>query len=136
MDVRFTAMLRTLRHRRLRTRLSLLAIAALLWSHMLFAFHVDCVSVAMADNVAATATQHDDCAGPKAGTDRVVCQVHCSQGDSSPDSVRAPLSVPALAPTIPVFVAPVSRHASVGAPPRADAAWHRPTLHPASILLI
>lgn len=133
------AMLKQLRYRRLRTRLSLLAITALLWSQMLLALHADCASLLMSRSAVAVSVEHEDCAEADSGPELVVCQSHCSQGEGSPDAPRAPLSVPALPPALGVGITAVLR---VAMPPTEDAsspaaaAWHRPTPHPASILLI
>jgi len=132
-------MLRKLRRHRLSTRLSLLAITALLWSQMLLAFHADCQSSAMTGAASAEASaEHADCTDRGDATDLAVCQLHCSQGDASSDNSRAP-SVPALPPVVPASVVTFLRLVTPGAiapAPRIAAAWHRPTPHPASILLI
>ena len=131
-------MLRMLRHHRLRARLSLLAISALLWSQMLLAFHADCQPTAMAGSPPMTTMEHADCTQAGDATDFAVCQSHCSQGDASSDTTRT-AAVPALAPALPVslvVVVHLRAHGSVApAPPRA-LAGHRPTPHPASVLLI
>lgn len=132
-------MLNRLRHRRLRTRLSLLAITALLWSQMLLALHADCASLMFPGSTVAVSVEHVDCVEADARLDLVVCQSHCSQGEGSPDAPRAPLSVPALPPAPGVGITAVLRvalHPAEGASSLVAAAWHRPTPHPASILLI
>jgi hypothetical protein len=132
-------MLKRLRRRRLRNRLSLLVIVALLWSQMVLAWHADCFSMSMPRMVAAAAAVHDHCARQNEHADRAACEAHCSQGDSSPATPLAVLSVPALPP---VSFALITVVLQLGggvldvAPARAAAAWHRPTHHPASLLLI
>lgn len=132
-------MLKRLRRRRLRTRLSLLAIVALLWSQMALAWHADCLAVPMPSMAAASSAVHDHCSDQVNQADRAVCEAHCNQGDSSPATPLASPSVPALPPE-PLAGIAVVLQLGDGAlevePARAIAAWHRPTHHPASILLI
>ena len=124
--------------RRLRTRISLLAMCALLWSQMLLALHADCLSPAMADVPGEVVTEHHDCADADDAADPVVCASHCSQGEASPDSPRVP-TVPPLA-----FVAimPVLNDVDLHPPspsslPGFVGSWrHRPTSHPTKVLLI
>jgi hypothetical protein len=126
------------RHQRLFSRISLLAITALLWSQMLLALHADCEWSAKASTQADTVAEHSDCTDQGDGTDLAVCKAHCNQGDASSDHSRAPL-VPFLGLVAPVSVDTVRRLAAQGtiAPsPRRQAGWHRPTQHPASVLLI
>lgn len=124
--------------RRLRTRISLIAICALLWSQMLLAFHADCLSPAMTGIPSAAVAEHHDCADADDAANSVVCASHCSQGEASPDSPRAP-SVPPLALVAIMPVADVVglRPPSPSTLPRhVGSGWHRPTLHPAKVLLI
>lgn len=126
--------------RRLRTRISLLAICALLWSQTLLALHADCLSPAMTGipSAAVAVADHHDCADADDAANSVVCTSHCSQGEASPDSPRAP-SVPPLAliammPMVDVMdlrlPSPSTQPGHVGS------GWHRPTPHPAKVLLI
>ena len=131
-------MLKCFRRRRLRNRLSLLAIVALLWSQMVLAWHADCFAVSMPQMVAVAAA-HEHCAEQGEQVDRAVCDAHCNQGDSSPATPLAALSVPALPPDPLARIAVVLQLGGGAleiAPARAAAAWHRPTHHPASVLLI
>lgn len=132
-------MLKCFRRRRLRNRLSLLAMVALLWSQMALAWHADCFAMSMPPMVAAAAAVHDHCAEQSDQSDRAVCDAHCNQGDSSPATPLAALSVPALPPD-PLARITVVLQLGGGVleiePARAAAAWHRPTHHPASVLLI
>lgn len=132
-------MLKHLRRRRLRNRLSLLVIVALLWSQTVLAWHADCFAMTMPPMVAAAAMVHDHCADQGDQADRTVCEAHCNQGDSSPAPPLAVLSVPALPPDSfarITFVLQLGGGVLEVAPARAAAAWHRPTPHPASLLLI
>lgn len=132
-------MLKALRHRRPRIHLSLLAIMVLLWSQMALALHADCFALLASPMVAATASGHDHCAESINASDRILCDAHCNQGSSSPDTSRTAFSVLALPPDLIKKLSSVMR-LTTGTPPsplgRADAAWHRPTSHPASVLLI
>lgn len=132
-------MLRPFRRRRLRTRLSLIAIMALLWSQMVLAWHTDCYVFSTAAVVAAASASHDHCAGMVDQSDHAVCEAHCNQTDGSPESLRAALSVPALPPDSLAKISVVLR-LERGRPEDQSAyagdAWHRPTSHPASVLLI
>lgn len=131
-------MLRMLRLHRIRARLSILAVTALLWSQMLLAFHADCASTAMPGSEAELAALHSDCMPSGNATDLTVCQWHCSQGDASSDTSRM-VSVPALGAVLPIPVITVLRLVGPHAPtasPQLNVTLHRPTPNPASILLI
>lgn len=139
--------MKRLRHSRLRARLSLLAMVALLWTQLAMASHPACtlasmvvsgshLGMAMADEPApapcheATAPDAELPAG---------CETHCSRSDLAPDASRA-LSVPALGP-LPAPPSLLTRVHSPLAPagtlpPGPLRSWHRPTAHPASLLLI
>ena len=125
------------RHRRLRARVSILAIVALLWSQFVLASHPAASMSLMALAEATAATEHG-CEHPKPADDVIICNAHCSQSDQSSDVGRVPY-VPALLPV------PAGAMASIltlgsnldshgGLPPSVS--WHRPTSHPASLLLI
>jgi hypothetical protein len=132
------------RRQRLRTTLSLLAIVALLWSQMLLASHPACTLASMAmDSTHAAQADH---AGSKAAPchsssmadSSPVCDSHCSRGDLSPDVSRV-LAVPALGllPAIPVVcVQHLPQSPDAAQTPGPLGSWHRPTPHPASLLLI
>lgn len=127
------------RHRRLRTRVSILAIVALLWSQVLLAGHPVCSLAAMAlVEITVPVMAGRDCHHPEPSSEATVCNTHCSQGEQSSEVGRVP-PVPALAPQAVVAVASVvvledDRAAHVEWPPPLS--WHRPTSHPASLLLI
>ncbi|QOW21177.1 hypothetical protein [Novilysobacter avium] len=124
-------------HRRLFRRITILTIVALLWSQFAVAGH-PAASMAFAglDAGISAGLQHG-CQHP-ISPDDPVCDAHCTQGDQSRDASRIP-PVPASLPA-PVFslawvVTPVDSTVIYRAAPPA-VGWHRPTLHPASILLI
>ena len=127
------------RHQRLRARLSILAIVALLWSQVLLAGHPACsmAAMALADITLPAATDHG-CDHRGATTESAICDAHCSQGEQSSDVGRIP-PVPAPAPALAFEIAAIvtletSRMPHVESPPPDS--WHRPTSHPASLLLI
>lgn len=127
-----------LRRRRLRTRVSLLAITALLWSQMLLAFHADCISPAMGGLPSAAIGEHSNCADGGDATDRLICASHCGQGEASSDGSRIP-PVPLLGPMVMVSAVDLIHRrplCGAGACLPVHGSWHRPTLHPASVLLI
>ena len=132
------------RHKRLRARLSILAIVALLWAQLALAAHGGCTMPAHASAMAAahSAVAMDDACGqeatPTTADDPALCLAHCSQGDASSDVARVP-AVPALPAMAPVALALVSRLEPqrpllLRAP--VPLSWHRPTAHPAALLLI
>ena len=127
------------RHRRLRARLSILAIVALLWSQFVLASHPAASMVAMASTeaIAPMATERD-CHRPKPADESAICIAHCSQSDQSSEVGRVP-PVPASMPAPAIGIASIvtletSRAPCVELPPPVS--WHRPTSHPASLLLI
>lgn len=137
-----------IRRHRWRTPLSLLAMLALVWAQLALASHPACAIAAMdlspahslhADHGQAAATDAlPPCHDAPALDDAPLCASHCSQGDLGQDGPRL-LSVPTLGqvPLMPV----VSVRRLPDGPDHADAAhphsaWHRPTPHPASLLLI
>ena len=127
------------RHRRLRARLSILAIVALLWSQVLLAAHPACsmAAMALAEITVPAATDHG-CDHRDPSSESTVCIAHCSQGDQSSDVGRIP-PVPASMPAPAIGIASIvtletSRAPCVALPPPVS--WHRPTSHPASLLLI
>lgn len=134
-----------IRRHRWRIPLSLLAMLALVWAQVVLSSHPACALSIMASSPEhahhAEQTPSDQvpphCHGaPDSG--EALCASHCSQDDLSKDAPRM-LSVPTLGhvPMMPVVVVRQlldgTGHA-VGARPRA--ARHRPTPHPASLLLI
>lgn len=123
------------RCRRLRTLLAVVITVALLFAQAVLAQHAPCTG---SPGSAAAAAAHDgaECAAAQAA-DLVQCESHCSQGDLSHDAARA-LGVPTLGPVPFVRVTllvslPQGTARAAAAPP---CSWHRPTLHPASVLLI
>lgn len=136
-----------LRHRNWYQRTVLLAMAALLWSQFMLAGHgcMDLPSAPGAFIAAASDRQHDNsdgCDAKPSLASKALCDAHCTEGELSADNGRIPSIPPLIAGTWLSFFA-VARVADatpgvtptwVDTPPRA--AWHRPTAHPAALLLI
>ena len=134
-----------IRRHRWRIPLSLLAMVALVWAQLVLANHPACAFSAMASSSvhaqhgqAAQAQEVPPCHGTAVANDAPLCASHCSQGDLSGDGPRL-LSVPTLG-QVPLMPLVAVRRLPDG-PDHADAAhphgaWHRPTPHPASLLLI
>jgi len=127
------------RRQRLRARLSIVMIVALLWSQFALAVHSVC-AVADLSHAATTAAEpiQPDCHPPAPPAESAVCSAHCSQGDQSSDVGRVPL-VPALAVASVsgfsvIVIVPMQQSSYAELPPPVS--WHRPTAHPASLLLI
>lgn len=129
----------SLRRHRLRYRLSILALVALLWSQAVFAAHPTCALTVMAFSEFQGATLvEQDCHPTAAPTDDAICTPHCGQGSQTNDTVRVP-PVPSLPAE---YVTPIGTLAAAQAHHRLQTAlppevsWHRPTAHPAALLLI
>lgn len=135
------------RYRNWLQRAALLAMAALLWSQFALAGHGGCLDLpgATTADAADAYAQHDPnhgCDADLPSADTALCAAHCSEGGVSADSSRIPpvpplivgawLSWFAVAQT--ADAGPGVSSAWVDAPPRP--AWHRPTAHPAALLLI
>ena len=90
------------RRHRLRIRLSLFAMLALLWSQLAFAAHAPCMDDEHAHAVIEVVTT--DCGHEMPPPQEPVCAVHCSQGEMTADAVRT-LSVPPL-PFLPLTFLP------------------------------
>lgn len=128
----------TSRHQRFRRHIVIFTILALLWSQLAVAAHPAASMAFAALDGGTTAGLQHGCQHPLSSGDATVCVAHCTQGDQSRDASRIP-PVPALLPA-PVYplawiAAPADSTATYRAAPLA-VSWHRPTLHPASILLI
>ena len=130
-------MIRFRHSRRLRSLLPVVMIVAMLWSQLVMAGHGLCsmAPAALAD-IASAAEQ--GCHQSPATHDATVCSAHCIQGDQSNEVARVP-PVPALAPALsdgfPAIAILEAEHVSpLELPPPVS--WHRPTAHPASLLLI
>lgn len=134
-------MLHSLRPR-WRTRIALVAIAALLWSQVVLAGHAGCLRMLVHAAPAEVAAMDHDCGTKVPASEQPVCVAHCSQGDASAESGRIPPVPPMLAaPAIPFVSIVVIAHGVDGrVPARIDSppppSWHRPTAHPAALLLI
>lgn len=127
---------------RWRTRIALVAIAALLWSQVVLAGHAGCLRMLAQAAPGEVAAMDHECGGKVPYPEQPVCAAHCSQGDASAESGRIPPlpSMPA-APAIPfISVAVLADGVDGGVPARMDSSpppsWHRPTAHPAALLLI
>ena len=124
---------------RLRTRLSIITIVALLWSQVVLAGHPLCSMAGMVfTEIAAPAAAEHGCHHASPSNESTVCNAHCSQGDQSNDVGRV-TPVPALAPATATWFSAIvilqaERPLYVDLPPPVS--WHRPTAHPASLLLI
>ena len=127
------------RRGRLHIQLSIFAIFAVLWSQVLLASHPACSMVAMAvAEIAVPAVTDPDCHHSELSSQSTICAAHCSQGDQSSEVVRVP-PVPALAPSLAfsllsIVLLEADRTPHAELPPPVS--WHRPTSHPASLLLI
>lgn len=135
------------RQPRLRARLSLLAMVALLWTQLALASHPACTLASMAlsgdhaGTMVAGKSAPEPChpAPPTGPAFSAGCELHCSRSDLAPDAPRL-LSVPALGP-LPIPPLVLTGDPSPAIPAQAPSptplgAWHRPTSHPASLLLI
>ena len=131
-------MLNMFRRRRIRTVSSLTAMAALVCFQILMAMHAGCSAPTMQFETHLTSSEHIDCPEQRDATDTMVCQSHCNQGDASPDASRIP-PVPALG-TDSSFSFDAVLHVGVRLGEDRHSgesfAWHRPTPHRASVLLI
>lgn len=134
------------RRQRFRFPLCVLAMVALLWSQLALASHPACTlaSMAMGSAHAVSESQAAADAGPchpRSSTSleaSPVCDTHCSRSDLNSDVARV-LAVPALGtlPAIPVVsVRHLPREPDASQAPGPLRSWHRPTAHPASLLLI
>ena len=118
---------------------------ALLWTQLALASHPACTLASMAQTESGIA--HADHGGqapppchetPTVDTSSPACESHCSRSELSPDASRA-LAVPALGllPAIPVVsVQRLPQEPDADQAPGPLRSWHRPTAHPASLLLI
>jgi len=126
------------RHRsRLRTLLSVVMIVAMLWSQLVMAGHGLCSMASAVLPGIASSAEHG-CHQPPPTHDSTVCIAHCIQGDQSSEVARVP-PVPALAPSLvvgfPAMAILGAGHVAFRELP-PPVSWHRPTAHPASLLLI
>ncbi len=125
----------------LRLRIASFAMLALLWSQTALAWHALCAMPSPPPAMQASA-HGADChkqVPPPSGDDSALCNAHCDQGAPSPDTARIPMLpvlpalVPALGAASPVAKCVVARRWVESPPPIP---WHRPTAHPAALLLI
>lgn len=137
-----------IRHRNWFQRTALLAMAALLWSQFALAGHGECLDLPgtpAAFVAAASDTRHDHghaCDAELPSASKALCDAHCTEGGISADSGRIPSIPPLLVGAWFSWFAvaesgdgaPGVTSTWVDSPPRP--AWHRPTAHPAALLLI
>src|SRR5690606_6669846 len=137
-----------LRHRKSLHRIVLLAMTAMLWSQFALAGHGSCFSLPGSPDApvaAADDSRHHHAPGCDTGTppaNDALCEAHCAEGELSADTSRIPsiqpLPVGAWFPWLVVAgiasSSPGATTSWVDSPPRP--AWHRPTAHPAALLLI
>lgn len=134
-------MLRSLRPR-WRARIALVAMVALLWSQFALAAHAGCLMMLSQATLAEVAAMEHDCEAKMPSPEQPVCAAHCSQGDASAESGRVPPVPPMLAmPAVPLIsIAMIASGVDGGVPARTylppPRSWHRPTAHPAALLLI
>jgi len=134
------------RHRNWSRRTALLAVVALLWSQFALASHGGCLGLPDTPASAAATDAHHahghDCDSDLTSASKALCVAHCSDGGISADSGRIPSVPPQLfGAWLPWFAVaevadgvPAVASTCVDSPPRSG--WHRPTAHPAALLLI
>lgn len=124
-----------------RARIAAIALLALLWSQWVVAGHAGCLAMPVPMEPAQVHVMSQGCPEPPA-VERAICDAHCGQDEAPPESMRLPAFPPAMAvPAIPVIDVLVIMPGASGIaglriarwPPPS---WHRPTAHPASLLLI
>lgn len=131
----------TFRRRPLRLRIAILAMLALLWSQTALAWHAMCAAElppTIAQVMPMDGHGNGDCHETPPTDDAGLCAAHCDQDVPSPDTARVP-ALPALTALVPTFVSSLTPREPatlrrVDSPP--SVAWHRPTAHPAALLLI
>jgi hypothetical protein len=130
------------RRRRLQTRLALLAGVVMLWAQFVLALHpmTSISAMAMTGSAMSMSTpgEHAGCHDTSPPEQSAICKAHCGQGDQSDASGRVPcipfLPLTSVTPfSWSTTSGPSSEPLSTAVPP---VSWHRPTPHPASLLLI
>ncbi len=136
-------MMLSLRQRKWYQRSMLVAVTALLWSQFALSAHDGCLDAPARATVAAEQIRHHHgCGDTLPSAEKALCDAHCSEGDFTSDKLRTPSVLPAFVgawlPWFPMIVVvdgmPAVTSTWVDSPPRP--AWHRPTPHPAALLLI
>lgn len=127
----------------LRSRIAWLALLGLLWTQVMFAGHGPCILDALTGGpVAVGATTQHECHDAPAydsspSVESVVCTAHCGQGDQNTESGRVLVfaALPAERWPLPAITPLADQHL---ARPQHDGRGprHRPTTHPATLLLI
>ncbi len=118
-----------------------MVIVAMLWSHIAVASHSLCINENMpAVTTNTTMVAEHGCDNPPRFVKAAVCTAHCNQADQSNEVARVPPVLalpPLLAAEFGIIVILASASASclsIDQPPTVFR--HRPTAHPASLLLI
>ena len=128
------------RRRRFQSRLALLAGVVMLWAQFVLALHpmTSMSAIAMANTVVSAPADHSGCHDTSPPLQSPICLAHCSQGDQSDAAGRVPC-IPFL-PLASISFISLSTTGGLSIEPlstiRPPVSWHRPTLHPASLLLI
>lgn len=127
--------------RRLMSRLAVFAVVVMLWAQCVVLAHPVSLLTAALSMPEVQAASGAGCHAPAAIQAKMpVCAAHCAQGEHSADTARIP-TVPALTGVDLVLLRidagagelQRSLPATSAWPP---VSWHRPTPHPASLLLI
>ena len=130
--------MKRVRHRSARDRFAILAIAGLLWSQLVLAAHPLCPMAPMPVPMGAVAAEGDCHHEEALSSAQALCVAHCSQNEQTNEVPRVPV-IPALPQAPPATIAffvflPADPVPHRGLPPPVS--WHRPTAHPAALLLI
>lgn len=127
------------RRRRLRARIAILATIGLLWSQFVLAGHPACSLAVMAmAELDAPAAAEPSCHQQAPATDEALCAAHCAKGEQTNDVARIP-SLPSLPATTVISLTAVCEargFSSIHLERPPPVSWHRPTAHPAALLLI
>lgn len=127
------------RHRRMQRRVTLLVILGLLWSQLVLAGHGGCFpGDAITSTTAVAKSQVEHCGETTPSLDESLCEFHCSradlQSDSTPNLSVPPLTLAWRIEWLLAVTVDVKDEDSDDVPQTSS--WHRPTDHPASLLLI
>ncbi|MFZ5635595.1 MAG: hypothetical protein ACOY82_03305 [Pseudomonadota bacterium] len=124
------------------SRFAIAAIIGMLWSQIAIASHADCVGTSTSMKTSVIATAHEDgradCHDPEPKSADSLCFFHCAQHNITKDVAQVDAPRPILLPTAFLFhVVDVRRIGIAIEPPLwPTLSRHRPTRHPAELLLI